>query len=79
DDAIQPFGLIHKYGYFHKQAQEKISETLSTLLLVLPSHSSINVDNENSLSIDSVNENPIKVLEKKIDDLELFLRNHVVE
>ncbi|CAG8760392.1 37348_t:CDS:2 [Gigaspora margarita] len=69
DDAIQPFGFIQKHGYFHKQTKENLTKFLSALPLVQFSDSSNNIDYENHA----------KKLEKKINDLELFLRDYVVE
>ncbi|CAG8845032.1 7380_t:CDS:2, partial [Racocetra persica] len=69
DDAIQPFGLIHKYGYFSKKSQNNLTNSLSTFPLVQLSDSSNIIDDENRT----------KQLEKRISDLELFLRDYVVE
>ncbi|CAG8838675.1 33509_t:CDS:1, partial [Racocetra persica] len=69
DDAIQPFGLIQKYGYFYKKTQKKLIKFLSPFPLVQIPDPSNNIDDKNR----------VKQLEKKIDNLELFLRDYVVE
>ncbi|CAG8724890.1 7231_t:CDS:2, partial [Racocetra fulgida] len=69
DDAIQPFGLMQKNGYFYKEYQKKLNEVLSTFPLVQLSESSNNIDDESQ----------VEQLEKKINELELFLRDYVVE
>ncbi|CAG8516718.1 20794_t:CDS:2 [Gigaspora margarita] len=67
DDTIQPFGLIQKHGYFDKLNQKQLTDNLSTIPLVQDSFN--NADDENQ----------VVLLEKKISDLELFLREYVVE
>ncbi|CAG8548104.1 19345_t:CDS:2 [Gigaspora margarita] len=72
DDAIQPFGLLHNRGHFYKRTQNKLTEFLSTYPLVHLLDSSNNIDDEDDKS-------RVDHLEKKINDLELFLRDYVVE
>ncbi|CAG8604520.1 3976_t:CDS:2 [Gigaspora rosea] len=67
DDTIQPFGIIQKHGHFDKLNQKQLTDHLSTIPLVQDSFN--NVDGENQ----------VVLLEKKISDLELFLRDYVVE
>ncbi|CAG8613124.1 10656_t:CDS:2, partial [Dentiscutata heterogama] len=67
DDSIQPFGLIQKFGHFNKLNQKKLTEHLSTIPLVQGSFN--NIDGENR----------VVRLDKKINNLELFLRDYVVE
>ncbi|RIB22797.1 hypothetical protein C2G38_2173011 [Gigaspora rosea] len=69
DDAIQPFGLTQKHGCFYKKSQKKITKFLPTFPLVQLPSTSNNIDDENRA----------EQLEKKINDLELFLRDYVVE
>ncbi|CAG8662247.1 44193_t:CDS:2, partial [Gigaspora margarita] len=69
DDTIQPFGLVQKYGYFYKKTQKKLTKVLSTFPLVQIPDSSNNIDDKNRA----------EQLDKKIDNLELFLRDYVVE
>ncbi|CAG8650687.1 27787_t:CDS:2 [Gigaspora margarita] len=69
DDAIQPFGLTQKHGYFYEKSQKKITKLLPTFPLVQLPGTSNNIDDENRA----------EQLEKKISDLELFLRDYVVE
>ncbi|CAG8775907.1 18427_t:CDS:2, partial [Gigaspora margarita] len=71
DDAIQPFGLIQKRGYFYARTQKKLTKFLSTLPLVQLLDSSKNFDDDDESRIDQ--------LEKQINDLELFLRDYVVD
>ncbi|CAG8444709.1 8835_t:CDS:2 [Cetraspora pellucida] len=68
DDAIQPFGLVQKYGYFYKKTQKKLTKFLSTFPLIQIPDPSNNID-----------ENRVELLERKINNLELFLRDYVVE
>ncbi|RIB25004.1 hypothetical protein C2G38_2138997 [Gigaspora rosea] len=72
DDAIRPFGLIQKYGYFNQRTQKKLSKFLSTLPLVQILDSSKNI-------VDDDDESRVDQLEKQINDLELFLRDYVVD
>ncbi|CAG8760156.1 36901_t:CDS:2 [Gigaspora margarita] len=69
DDTIQPFGLVQKYGYFYKKTQKKLTKVLSTFPSVQIPDPSNNIDVKNRA----------EQLEKKIDNLELFLRDYVVE
>ncbi|CAG8638303.1 4036_t:CDS:10, partial [Cetraspora pellucida] len=69
DDAIQPFGLIQRHGYFYEKTQKKFTKFLSTFPLVQLSDPPNNIDDKNR----------VEQLEKKIDELELFLRDYVVE
>ncbi|RIB21951.1 hypothetical protein C2G38_2175166 [Gigaspora rosea] len=69
DDTIRPFGLVQKYGYFYKKTQKKLTKVLSTFPLIQIPNSSNNIDDKNRA----------EQLEKKIDNLELFLRDYVVE
>ncbi|RIB25009.1 hypothetical protein C2G38_2139000 [Gigaspora rosea] len=71
DDAIRPFGLIQKRGYFYEQTQKRLTKFLSTLPLVQLLDSSKNIDDDDESRVDQ--------LEKQINDLELFLRDYVVD
>ncbi|RIB13441.1 hypothetical protein C2G38_2248857 [Gigaspora rosea] len=71
DDAIRPFGLIQKHGYFYERTQKKLSKFLSTLPLIQLLDSSKNIDDDDESRVDQ--------LEKQINDLELFLRDYVVD
>ncbi|CAG8790929.1 13524_t:CDS:2, partial [Gigaspora margarita] len=71
DDAIRPFGLIQKRAYFYERTQKKLTKFLSTLPLVKLLDSSKNIDNDDESRVDQ--------LEKQINDLELFLRDYVVD
>ncbi|RIB29262.1 hypothetical protein C2G38_1198838 [Gigaspora rosea] len=74
DDAIRPFGLIQKRGYFYERTQKKLTKFLSTFPLIQLSDSSNNIDD-----VFDDNESRVNHLERKINDLELFLRDYVVE
>ncbi|CAG8727092.1 731_t:CDS:2 [Dentiscutata erythropus] len=70
DDVMQPFGVVQKHGHFHELNQKKLTEHLSTIPLAqVSSNNDDNYDNENQ----------VVQLEKEIGDLELFLRDYVVE
>ncbi|KAF0550195.1 hypothetical protein F8M41_024941 [Gigaspora margarita] len=71
DDAIQPFGLIQKRGYFYARTQKKLTKFLSTIPLVQLLDPSKNFDVDDESRIDQ--------LEKQINDIELFLRDYVVD
>ncbi|CAG8644126.1 1213_t:CDS:2 [Gigaspora margarita] len=70
DNAIQPFGLIQKRGYFYERTQKKLIKFLSTFPLVQLSDLSNNIDDD---------ESRVNHLERKINQLELFLRDYVVD
>ncbi|CAG8554595.1 27543_t:CDS:2 [Gigaspora margarita] len=72
DDAIRPFGLLQNRGYFYERTQKKFTKFMSTYPLVHLLDSSNNIDDEDD-------ESRVDDLEKKINDLELFLRDYVVE
>ncbi|CAG8718972.1 22160_t:CDS:2 [Gigaspora rosea] len=74
DDAIRPFGLIQKRGYFYERTQKKLTKFLSTFPLIQLSDSSNNIDD-----VFDDDESRVNHLERKINDLELFLRDYVVE
>ncbi|RIB24993.1 hypothetical protein C2G38_2167035 [Gigaspora rosea] len=72
DDAIRPFGLLLNRSYFNKRTQKKLTKFMSTYPLVHLLDSSNNIDDEDD-------ESRVDHLEQKINDLELFLRDYVVE
>ncbi|CAG8506054.1 18833_t:CDS:2 [Gigaspora margarita] len=72
DDAIQPFGIIHKYGCcLRNRTMNNLRKSLITLPL-------INYNIQNSHLTTDNDEISIEQLESEINALELFLKDYVI-
>ncbi|CAG8497315.1 12437_t:CDS:2 [Dentiscutata erythropus] len=71
DDAIQPFGVIQKYGCC---LRNRTMNNLRKSLITLPLTNNV----QNSHLISDNNEISIEQLEKEINALEIFLKDYVI-